>query len=428
MSSMSAKRLPTQALPVQAVGFKNFSQPAPVPVATAAANYVSQVSESKLQKRSTTFKWNGTFSVGSMKVHNRPINVLRPKENNSKPDKELQTWFDNGKLSKSCQSTSKSFVPDAKQTFGSECQPIQTDLANNLAGKSIYQESNNEILNNDLPLISSELSYSSSTQSNVLIWGIVEKQNFKLLVDTGAAVTVISDKFYNDVLLVAYCVRRQESLNSVKTADGKEVPVIGAVSFPILVGSVSYQCHAFVVAGLAYSIVLGRVFLHEYGAVFDVRQQFVDFSGKNKINFASGEYHPLISDVRVSKTFVINAQSELVIPARLEKFATSHVVGLIEAVPKLSDRYHLYGACSMSSPNENGEVTFRLLNPSDTPVILYKGSTVDFDNSNYLPDNDLLYDSFDTGLIPEEPALMRPEETHTPLEIKNYVALTTKEV
>ena len=44
-------------------------------------------------------------------------------------------------------------------------------------------------------------------------------------------------------------MRRQESLNSVKTADGKVVPVVG----------------------------------------------------KNKINFASGEYPPLISDERVSK-------------------------------------------------------------------------------------------------------------------------------
>ena len=28
-----------------------------------------------------------------------------------------------------------------------------------------------------------------STQSNVSIWGVVEKQQFKVLVDTGAAVT-----------------------------------------------------------------------------------------------------------------------------------------------------------------------------------------------------------------------------------------------
>ena len=48
MSSMSAKHLPTQVLPVQAVGFENYSQPAPVPVATAAANYVSRNELSEL--------------------------------------------------------------------------------------------------------------------------------------------------------------------------------------------------------------------------------------------------------------------------------------------------------------------------------------------------------------------------------------------
>eukprot|EP00795_Rhopilema_esculentum_P017844 gene17844-9550_t len=326
MSSMSAKRLPTQALPVQAVGFENFSQPAPVPVATAAANYVSRYELSELKqdmlavmdaRLKQNFQGKGGPNYfpprhGQKGVRGRnlratdgqPIcnkcqkvgHVARycPESNQSFNNAQNQS-FRNGQQHLNGMGpsrTSNRFVPDVTQTFGRECQPIQTDLANNLAGKSIYQESNNEkeILNNDLPLISSEFSYSSSTQSNVLIWGIVEKQNFKLLVDTGAAVTVISDKFYNDILRVAYRVRRQESLNSVKTADGKEVPVIGAVSFPILVGSVSYQCHAFVVAGLAYNIVLGRDFLHEYGAVIDVRQQFVDFSGKNKINFASGEY------------------------------------------------------------------------------------------------------------------------------------------
>ena len=50
MSSMSAKRLPTQALPVQAVGFENFPQSAPVPVATAAASYVSRNELSELRQ------------------------------------------------------------------------------------------------------------------------------------------------------------------------------------------------------------------------------------------------------------------------------------------------------------------------------------------------------------------------------------------
>ena len=45
-------------------------------------------------------------------------------------------------------------------------------------------------------------------------------------------------------------------------------------------------------------------------------------------------------------------------------------------MPKLSDRYHLIGASTLSCPNKDGEVSFRLLNPSDTPIILYKGSTI----------------------------------------------------
>ena len=30
-----------------------------------------------------------------MKVHKRPINVFRPKEKFSEPDKDMQAWFDN---------------------------------------------------------------------------------------------------------------------------------------------------------------------------------------------------------------------------------------------------------------------------------------------------------------------------------------------
>ena len=41
-----------------------------------------------------------------------------------------------------------------------------------------------------------------STPSNVLIWGTVLKQPLKLLVDTGAAVTIISERFFHDILRV----------------------------------------------------------------------------------------------------------------------------------------------------------------------------------------------------------------------------------
>ena len=62
--------------------------------------------------------------------------------------------------------------------------------------------------------------------------------------------------------------------------------------------------------------------------------------------------------------------------------------------------------------------------PHDRPI----EQPADFDNSSDPTDNDLPSASFDHGLIPEEPAITRPEETHTPFEIKNYVALPNQEV
>ena len=65
-------------------------------------------------------------------------------------------------------------------------------------------------------------------------------------------------------------------------------------------------------------------------------------------------------DVKIAKTLVKDAQNESVIPARLDRVANSPIVGLIEAVPNLSDRYHLHGASTLTCPNEEGEVTFRI--------------------------------------------------------------------
>ena len=73
---------------------------------------------------------------------------------------------------------------------------------------------------------------------------------------------------------------------------------------------------------------------------------------------------------------VIDPQRELIFPATLTTSPQPHVVGLIDALPKLSDRYHLHDACTLSCPSEHGEVSFPLLNPSDTPLALHKGSVI----------------------------------------------------
>ncbi len=119
--------------------------------------------------------------------------------------------------------------------------------------------------------------------------------------------------------------------------------------------------------------------MHEFSAIIDIRGHTVTFSGDNIVSFVTGDRPPVVSDVLVSTTCVIEAQSEVIIPAYLSKYpGVDTVVGLIEAVPKLADRYHLCGASTLTSPSSNGAVSFGLLNPSNTPVVLHKGTIVGY--------------------------------------------------
>ena len=240
--------------------------------------------------------------------------------------------------------------------------------------ETLHQDDKLPRLNNaEIPCVQTD---HENMPSNVLIWGTVCKQPFKVLVDTGAAITVISEKFFVEVLRAYFAIQKSERVDNIKTADGSKVPVIGSVRFPLLLGDNEYSCDATIVPGLAYSVVLGRDFLYNNSAVIDVKGCFVTFHGSNIVYFSKGDKPLVISDVKTVTSYVLDAQSETVIPARLEKSLPGPVVGVIETTTKLSDRFHLCTATSLSSPDPDGMVPLRILNPTDAPVLLHKGTSV----------------------------------------------------
>eukprot|EP00794_Sanderia_malayensis_P016269 gene16269-17909_t len=215
-----------------------------------------------------------------------------------------------------------------------------------------------------------------ATLSNVSIFGTVLSQKIPLLVDTGAAICVVSEKFYNEILRSSFLLQKNDSVDNIKTADGNITPVVGLVSFKVTIGDQLYNCNASVVPNLAYSIVLGRDFLHAYSAVIDVKGQTVTFDKQNTIAFVGNYNRPTIySDVRTAKTYVIEGHCEAIIPAYLEK-PLDPVVGLIETNQNLADNYHLIAAVTLTMPDDEHRVTFRLINPNDAPVLLHKGTSI----------------------------------------------------
>ena len=217
----------------------------------------------------------------------------------------------------------------------------------------------------------------SSILGNVLIWGSVENEQVKLLVDTGAAISVISESFFNSALRMHYSLQTpRNGLESIQTANGATVAVKGFVTFPLTIGNEHYECQASVVSGLAYNVVLGRDFLHKTHAVIDVPGHIVTFKNDNTVSFITGNTPPLLCSVAVFSSFVIEPRSEAIIPVQLLQSHSSSVAGLVEGNEKLTSRYRLLPAASISCPTSEGNVSFRLLNPSDEPVLLHKGTVI----------------------------------------------------
>ena len=142
--------------------------------------------------------------------------------------------------------------------------------------------------------------------SNVLIWGTACKQSCKALVDTGAAITVIIEQLFADILHATFAIQTCE-VQSIKTIDGTKVPVNGAVCFPLLLGDSKYSCEATIVPGLASSIALGRDFLHNNCTLIYVIGCFVTFNGSNFVNFVKANGPLMFSDITTIASYVIGA-------------------------------------------------------------------------------------------------------------------------
>ena len=110
--------------------------------------------------------------------------------------------------------------------------------------------------------------------------------------------------------------------------------------------------------------------------MIDAKGCFVTFNGSNVVNFLMGNRPLVFSDITTITSYAIDDNSETIIPARLEKLLPDSIIGVIESSTKLSDSYQLHIAASLSLPDSDGMVSLRILNHTDAPVLLQRGTSV----------------------------------------------------
>ena len=242
---------------------------------------------------------------------------------------------------------------------------------------------------------------------DLTVTATVNGQKIKLLVDTGAGISVIDETFLRELYanqLPALCT---SSTTQVKTVSGQSLPIKGTLKVSLQIAGGTYPCDFHVVRNLSYEAVLGRDFLRAHGAVINL---------KNSTLHLDNEPPDTLSEttcvVRAWSTCVIPPQSESVMPAYLDANWSPGVVGLLEASPRLIERYQLQGAAALVTLSPDHTVPFRLINPTQKPVTLYRGATLG--NFSRADDNIQVYSLEEQ---PEKPDVQPPPAENVPVDL-----------
>ena len=190
----------------------------------------------------------------------------------------------------------------------------------------------------------------------------------QFLIDTGAAISVVSAEFLHRTPLGSTFPLEPGKLHAVKTVSGEQLPVQGKVTLPLIIENAQYSCEAHVIENLGYDFVLGRDFLRQNNAVIDLGG---DTLRLQKDDSPSPPVLDSTCQVRVQSTCVVPPYSEVLVPAKLET-SFAHKTGLIEPNVRLGERYNLQGAAVLTVVSPSNLVPFRILNPTSQPVTLYR--------------------------------------------------------
>ena len=104
--------------------------------------------------------------------------------------------------------------------------------------------------------------------------------NFKLLLDTGAAVTAVSAHIWREYFIDIHPNLNPLSRGTVTTADGcelVELVTLGTLILSFDIDAHSFPVEAHVIEGLAFDVIIGRVFLREFCPRIDFVNYVVEF-------------------------------------------------------------------------------------------------------------------------------------------------------
>ena len=194
-----------------------------------------------------------------------------------------------------------------------------------------------------------------------IIDGFINEHPAKLLVDTGASMTIVNESFQRKNM--PNIPLRLGEVNATSVT-GDPVHFKGIISASLKIGN-NVAFHDFYVAsGFQHDCILGTDFLTKEGTTLDMSRRTLKWNTESTTMGNDGE----------EVTWGISLVEKLDIPPRSELVAMLPIgprcsTGLFEVDESLCQSSHVYAARSIIRP-EQGEIPVRLVNPGYKSVTL----------------------------------------------------------
>ena len=207
-----------------------------------------------------------------------------------------------------------------------------------------------------------------SGQNDLLLNGKINGEATDILVDTGAAVTLLSE--WHACVELGLTLDKIEQCCNLVGVDGLPLDLVGEVLVQIEIGTATCTHVVAVARDLQYQCILGRDVLSAIPCMIQSDGERINFTTSTcKVDIPPRQK---IANVVVKRRVVIPAGHEMVVTGKLPRSSGKMLprVALVERDFKLAKDRGILVAASCVTPDENGNVPVRVLNPSNTPVTL----------------------------------------------------------
>ncbi len=225
----------------------------------------------------------------------------------------------------------------------------------------------------------------------VAVIRLVESRQTRMLVDTGSAVTIVSEEVWKEA-------------TENQLLHGQPLQVLGRTQLKLQVGELRSTFTVLVVRGVTQECILGADFLSQHNCLVDLRRRELLVGGKAVALESVANRPPSACHVCLGEDVETPAWHQVQLPVKLVATGgeLENLDGCLETAHAFLKKHDLLVAHSVSSVKD-GQIFTRILNPSPLSVVIHKHERSDSSSHLVRPVSSKIHHPKPLGETPVKP-------------------------